>query len=257
MTLSLPPLPSVRWDTPDAKMARLSTDAPRIPWDAFVRKLEWKQGEHFALIGATGQGKTTMLMRLLPLHPYRVVLATKRRDPTMDKLIADGDYLKMTHWRRLDPRNVPRRVIWPNAHSIADMKTLQQSVFEDVFENVYAEGGWTVGIDEVWWYTNILNLGLHIRVLLLQGRSNNLSLILSTQRPKDVPTEIYSQSTHIMFWRDNDRLNLDRISEINSRDSSLVREVVRNLEDNQVLYVNTRSGRMARTHIPRLTVVGR
>lgn len=258
----LPPLPSVKWNDPDQKWARLSSDAPRMPWDAFLRReFVWRQGEHVGLIGATGRGKTTMLMELLPLHPYVVVFATKRKDETMDRLISGngqrGGYQRYEYWRRLDPRNVPRRVIWPKASAIKDMKSVQQEVFEDAFEHIYQEGGWTVAIDELWWYTNILDLGLHIRVLLLQGRSNNISMIMSTQRPAFVPTEIYSQSTHLMLWGDNDRRNLDRLGEINSRDSALVREIVRELEDNQVLYINTRTGRMVRTHVPRLIAVGR
>lgn len=259
--LTLPPLPSVRWDTPDAKHARLSQDAPRVPWDKFITKtFEWRQGEHVSLIGATGRGKTTMLMELLPLHPFVAVFATKIKDPTMDKLIAGRNgaaYQRMERWRRLDPYNVPRRVIWPSRTTIKELQTVQQDVFEDAFENIYAEGGWTVAIDELWWYTNILSLGMHIRVLLLQGRSADISMIMSTQKPAFVPTEIYSQSTHLLLWGDNDKRNLDRLGEINARDSSLVRAIVRELEENQVLYINTRTGKMARTHVPSSIAVGR
>lgn len=251
---SLPPLPNAKWNTsldnnPDYRAARLSADAPRVPWNVFESRLDWRQGEHFGLIGPTGKGKTTMQMALLPLHPYVVVTATKPADPTMDKLIKYGDYVRLEHWRRLNPRDFPRRVIWPNAKELS-ARTHQREVFLDAFERIYMEGGWTLSIDELWFFTAILGLETEVRIFILQSRSNNISLLMSTQRPSRVPLEVFDQSTHLMFWRENDRRNLDRIGEINARDASLVRAIVRELEEYQVLYVNTRTGQMLRTRVP-------
>lgn len=246
LSFPLPPIPNV---APEIRWARLSTDAPRIPWDVFVRSnLNWRPGEHFGLIGPTGQGKTTMLLNVLPLHPYVVVFGTKPKDPTMDRLVKSG-YTKMKYWRSLDARNIPRRVVWPDARRI-DSVNVQRHVFNDAIERIYREGNWTVAIDELWYFTNILKFDLYVKLYYLQARSTNISLLAATQRPSSVPLEMYDQSTHLMFWRDNDRRNLDRLSEINSRDAALVREIVRNLEDFQVLYVNTRTGRMLRTRVP-------
>lgn len=251
MSLQLPPLPSVKWARdPITRAARLSSEVPRVPWDVFERDLRWEQGEHFGLIGATGKGKTTTLMNLLLLHPYVVVFATKPKDDTMDKLVQVNRLQKMTHWRNLNPRDVPRRAIWPKRAKLKDLIPVQKEVFEEAFENIYMQGGWTLGLDELWWYSNVLGLGMQVRILLTQARSLGVSVIAATQRPKDVPTEIYSQSTHLMFWRENDDLNLKRLTEINSRDSALIREVVQNLEENQLLYINTRTGKMLRTHVP-------
>lgn len=251
MSFNVAPIPLVRWDrTPEAKMARLTNYAPRLPWDKFVRQLEWNQGEHFALIGPTGQGKTTMLHNLLPIHQYVTVFATKPADESMDRLIKSG-YQKMETWRSLDPRNVPRRVVWPNAKRL-DAVLRQKEVFADAFDRIYREGGWTLAIDELWYFANVLGMEQTIKLYLLQARSLRISLLAATQRPASVPLEIYDQSTHLMFWRDNDRRNLDRLSDINSRDSALVREIVRELETFQVLYINTRTGQMLRTRAPKV-----
>ncbi len=45
------------------RLATVATNAPRVPWDKFSKNvLQWKSGEHLALIGPTGLGKTTMLL---------------------------------------------------------------------------------------------------------------------------------------------------------------------------------------------------
>jgi energy-coupling factor transporter ATP-binding protein EcfA2 len=181
----------------DARLARLSTEAPRIPWDVFLhRHFRWDNGEHVGLIGPTGQGKTTLLMHLLPLHPYVTVFATKPRDTTMDSLIASG-YIKLRRWESLDPANTPRRVLWPDATKL-DSKATQRAVFADAFERIYLEGRWTLAIDETWYFDNVLNLGDAIKVYLLQARSLGISLAVATQRPAWVPREIYTQSTHLV-----------------------------------------------------------
>lgn len=225
--------------------ARMVTEAPRVYWDDFMKQLHWEAGEHFGLIGPTGQGKTTMLTRLLPLHPYVAVFATKPRDESMDKLIASG-YVKLEHWRSLDPADYPRRVIWPDARKL-DSRSHQKAVFLDSMERIYREGNWTLTIDELWYISNILKLEEMVKVYLLQARAMGISLLAATQRPSSVPVELYDQSTHLMFWRDNDERNLDRLSGIGWRSADLIREIVSNLEPYQVLYINTRKGEMLRT----------
>lgn len=231
------------------KWAQLSTDAPRIPWDVFVRdRFKWLQGEHVGMIGPTGQGKTTLLLNILPLKPYVVVFATKPRDETMNTLIGSG-YLKMERWQSIDPRQFPRRVLWPDARRMASQKT-QQEIFHDAFARIYVEGGWTVALDELWYMTKILKLAGDIKQFLLQGRSLGISLIAATQRPAEVPLEVYDQSTHLFFWRDNDERNLMRLSGISYKSARLVRQIVSDLEKFQVLYINTRTGEMLRTRSP-------
>ncbi len=242
------PLPK-RADPETMRFARLSTEAPRIPWDIFIREhFRWRGGEHVGLIGPTGLGKTTMMLNLLPLHPFVVVFATKPRDKTMDALIQTG-YIRLSRWNSLDPHQFPRRVLWPNATRL-DSQGTQKAVFHDAFEKIYREGYWTVALDELWFMSNVLNMDNDIKTYLLQARSLGISLVGATQRPAWVPREFYTSCTHLFFWRVNDETDLRSLSGIGWRSADLIREVVSDLDMFQALYVNTRTGEMLRTRCP-------
>lgn len=241
---------SPRVTSENERLARMATEAPRIPWDKFTRDVfRWNPGEHVALIGPTGLGKTTMLNAILPLHKYVVVFATKPRDKSMDDLIRSG-YVKLERWRSLDADQYPRRVLWPDASSI-DSHESQREVFHDAFMRIYREGNWTVALDETWYVDNILKLGGDIKTYLLQARSLGISLVTATQRPAWVPVEIYSSCTHLMFWRNNDETDLRRISGIGWKSADVIRDLVANLDLYQALYINTRTGQMVRTRCPK------
>lgn len=228
--------------------ALVATHAPRVPWDIFVNEFKWEQGEHVGLIGPTGQGKTNLLMHILPLRTYVACFATKPRDTSMDRLVASG-YKVLDKWENLPTQRFPRRIIWPNAHRI-DAEKHQKSVFQHAFAQAYRETGWCIVLDEGYYMSKVLGLGNEMRTIWTQGRSLGISFVVATQRPRWVPLEIYDQSTHLFFWRENDDENLRRISGLGAAPSNLVRTIIENLERFQVLYVNTRNGRMIRTKAP-------
>lgn len=233
------------------KLAQMATQAPRIPWDEFRKTVfRWRAGEHASLIGPTGLGKTTMLVNILPMHPFVTVFATKPRDKTMSGLIRDSGYVRFERWPNgLDPIQYPRRVIWPDASKL-DSYTTQKAVFQDAFARIYREGGWTLALDETWYVDDILGLGREIKTYLLQARSLDISLLSAFQRPAWVPRELYSSSTHLMFWRTNDETDLRSLSGVGFRSAALIRDVVSDLDLYQVLYINTRTGEMCRTRCP-------
>lgn len=237
----------------DVMLARFATEAPRIPWDIFIREtFHWKQGEHVALIGPTGQGKTTLMLNLLPLHPYTVAFATKPEDETMRSLIAAG-WEKLDYWRPLDPRRYPRRVLWPNARDL-NSEPRQKAVFYDAFGRIYREGGWTVALDETWYLENILGLRKAVQTYLLQSRALSISLVIASQRPAWISVETYSSSSHLFFWRNNDETDLRRLGGIGYLSADLIRTIVSRLERHQFLYINSRTGEMCRSRCPAVRV---
>jgi hypothetical protein len=58
------------------------------------------------------------------------------------------------------------------------------------------------------------------------------------------------QSTHLFFWLDNDERNLKRLSGISWKSAKTVQGLIMNLDRYQVLYINTRTGEMARITPP-------
>jgi hypothetical protein len=239
----------------ERRLARVATDAPRIPWaDFLANHFQWERGEHLALIGPTGQGKTTMMRRLLPRHPFVTIFATKPADRTLEPFMKDG-YRRIERWMSTDARILPRRILWPDASRLDSMPH-QADVLRDAFDRLYRERAWTVAIDETWFVTNKLKLRSEIETVLTQGRSIDLSMVNATQRPAWIPTAVYDQSTHLFFWRNNDGRAQSRLAEINNVNASLVKDVVGNLERHQTLYVNTRTGEMCRTRCPRIAEGG-
>ncbi len=222
--------------------------APRLPWDVFNDALDWRQGEHVGLIGPTGQGKTTLLVELLKRRTYVAVMGTKPRDKAMDELIQSG-YARFATWESIPANKIPKRVIWPDATSI-DAEEEQRSAFEHMFTSIYRETGWCTVVDEGWYMSVVLKLDKRMRTFWTQGRSLGISLVVATQRPAWVPTEMYDQSTHLFLWRNNDDRAIQRLAEIGTVNRSVVRAIIPSLESFQCLYINTRSGAMFRTRAP-------
>lgn len=225
----------------------------RIEWQQFIgRAFDWRQGEHIGIIGPTGRGKTTLMVPLLERHRYIVAFGTKPRDSTMVRLIRQGDYDRIEEWDPKEPARLsPKRVLWPDARSMYAAST-QQAVFLHALDCIFRQGYWTVAIDELWYVIHALKLDHEIKTYLLQGRSLGISLLMASQRPAFIPLEVYDQSTHLFFFRDQDRRNLDRLSGINAVDSTLVRKTILSLGLHESLYVNTRTDTMLITQAPPL-----
>lgn len=236
-----------------ARLQRRSEEAnslaPVVSWaDFWTYKFDWKQGEHTAVIGPTGSGKTVLSMALLPRRTYVAAFATKPRDKTMNALKASDKFVQIKEWRSMPPRLYPKRILWPPAKSLYSVGQ-QRKEFRRAMEKIYLEGGWCVYIDELWFFIHHLKMEFEVRTYLLQARSMGISLMAATQRPAYVPLEIYDQSTHLFFYKDSDERNLKRISGIAWLSAKSVQHLVANLDRHQFLYINTRTGEMLRSKV--------
>lgn len=223
-----------------------------MSWDEFlpfIRK-NWKQGEHVAMIAPTQQGKSTLAQVIMPIRDYVVVFVTKARDPLMSKLEKQG-YKKVQEFVG-QPDIYPRQLLVPSSGkgvSPYKMKVKQRRVFENAIYQIFDAGYWTVWLDEGRYITDTLNLQGDVEFLFLQGAALKISVVFLTQRPAKVPLEVYDQSTHLFFWRDNDETNRRRIGGIAGASGAILWQEVAQLKQYEFIYLNTRTGFVCKSKV--------
>lgn len=239
--------------------------APEVEWDDFLTYvLKWRQDQHLAAVGPTGQGKSVALHGLLDAYrKYVAYFATKPKDSTLDAYIAAGGYKRIGDWppakgrilkRPITAEDMPRRLVWPDATSL-NSEARQAKVFNAALADIYVEGGWCTVFDDWWYLCHILGLEKTSKKFLMNARSNDIPFVMAAQRPAgNRLVEIFDQADHILFFRDNDEANLKRIGGVGWLSSDLIRAHVANLEPYQFLYTNTRNGRMYRSRAPELAL---
>jgi len=242
--------------------------APVIPFEDFLSYVfDWKQNQHVGLVGPTEQGKTNLGYHLLKLRDYITYLAIKTQDETLDAFIDSGEYQRFYDWppmkrtllgsRPLTPQEAPRRLLWPDATEL-DSEEEQKRVFSKALADIYARGGWCLVLDDYWYLAHILGFEKQTKKFLANARSNYIPMVIAAQRPAgNNLVELFDQTTHLFFFRDNDEPNLKRISGVGWMSANLIRAFVANLDRFQALYVNTRTGVMYRVTAPELKISGR
>jgi hypothetical protein len=200
----------------------------------------WEQGEHITLVGPTSSGKTSLARVLLRHRKYVLALATKPRDPVTQLFRKDG-FIIRRDWPPPPPDIAPKVVYWPRIEKMTDIQG-QQMKMRQVFHDVYVTGGYTLYLDEIRYITQKLKLEQEVSQLLLQGRTMGVSVIGGTQRPYYIPLECYDQATHLFFWKDTDKRNLERLSDISGIDGPQIAGVVQSLGKHEVCYVNSALG---------------
>jgi hypothetical protein len=241
--------------------------APILSFDDFITyELDWQQDQHAGEIGPNGQGKTNLAYILLEEYrKYVAYFVIKSKDKTLQAYLDSGRYERIYDWppvkkgafgrsRIITAQEMPRRLVWPDASSL-HAEAEQRRVFTAALDDIYVEGGWCPVFDDYWYLAHILGFEKETKKMLANARSNDIPMLICAQRPSgNRLVEIFDQTTHLFFFRDNDEPNLRRISGVGTLSSKAIQGFVANLEPFQFLYVNTRTGKMFRSTAPELAL---
>lgn len=186
------------------------------------------EGRNFTVIGPKGSGKTHISLALAEMFAYILVLATKRVDPLVSELQADGYHvtadLTSMPWADSDRarRPVPvngKVVFWPRgsekmtAHQRISYQAGAMSAAMDWADKT---GGWAVVLDETIWMQDRLRLDAEMDSLWHQGRTAGLSVLANAQRPARVPRLAFSQADYLFMAKFTDKRDLETLRDISS-----------------------------------------
>lgn len=232
-----------------------------MPWQTVERELaaNWEQGQHVTICAPTGHGKTHLALALAELSRYVLVLATKRRDPLVADLHADG-YL-IAHsvdqvlWAEREPVT-PKVVVWPpvpEKASASERQRILSAQLREVMSWAQRTGGWTVIADETMYLSEQLRLEKELNEIWYGGRTMKISLVTLMQRPALVPRLAFSQADFIFFGKFNDKRDIETLRDIATvvPNDVMVRSILSlSKERHEFLLVDSRRDRVMITTAP-------
>jgi len=215
-----------------------------VPWSAFLEyfRQNWIPGQHMALVGPTGEGKSTFAVGTLGLRKYVLALDPKGGD---DTLAASG-FQRVPHWpppsRLWDQiaTGAPARLILGERGATFEELAVE---FDKALEAVLKQGGWTVYIDEFQIATDrrMMNVAVRAERLLISARYKRVSVVTAFQAPSWVPTASTRQARWIVMWPTRDEDCIKLVAAKAGRDKRQVTQVVKQLPPFHCLVIPPRS----------------
>lgn len=214
-----------------------------VPWEIFLRWLSdtWEPGQHFALIGPTGEGKTTFAVGVLQLRKWVLALDPKGEDETLS---ASG-FVRVTKLPL--PRKIrndiaegkPARIIVGGAARTDAEERALRSLMRDAVAMVRQQGGWTIYADEFQILADLrmFGLGKPVEQLLVSARSKGTSVVTSFQAPAWVPRAATRQAWGVAIFSTRDRSMIKNVAESMGRDWRVLAEIVDQLPQYFVLVI--------------------
>jgi len=227
-------------------------------WPAMMNYLrrEWVVGPpawdntNMAIVGTSGSGKTTLARTVLQLRDFVCIFGTKRSDPSLYGPLEAEGYVVVDEWNPEELRQ-PKVIFRPPVGIDSGSLNHQREAFRRALLQVFNTGGWTLYLDEVRYLTENLKLGVELNTLWLQGRSEGITIVASTQRPVSVPLNMFEQARHFFLARISGRDDRKTASDFTGPSSPVVYEAAAMLPKYEFLYVDKETDHVVRTRVER------
>lgn len=200
--------------------------ADRVPWSelepAFLSSWGWPGGrwepEHLAILGPTGSGKSYFMTYVIDQRARRagasaVIICTKPADKTMLRLARDGAWKVRRTW---PPDYGEERIIfWPKSSGLADGIVKQRkAIYEVLAETWKPDANTLVAFDEIAYVEQELRLQPVVTKYWREARSLGITIVATTQRPRNVSRYMHSEPSWSVAFRPDDEDDAKRVAEI-------------------------------------------
>ena len=212
-----------------------------LPWEKFLAYMAWawKPGQHIAMIGPTGEGKTTFAAGLLEQRRWVLALDPKGEDETLSasgyERVATlptanrGPWYRLRNWEaarqwdRIENRiaeGLPARIIVGGPARTDDQDAANQALMRKTFGYAREAGGWTVYVDEFELISSqrMFRLGPQVERMLISARRDKTSVVTSFQAAAWVSKHATRQARFAVIWPTGDRDMIKNVAQSMGRD---------------------------------------
>jgi hypothetical protein len=243
------PSPRVRASLEDVAA---EAEVPIVPWEEVAPEFidNWEQGQHLVTLGKTGRGKSTFVIEATTLRwKWRqasvCVFITKQTDETWSKT----GWGRIADWPPTYKQRQARRVLfWPPYTKASTYAQDRRQVFLEAFDEILAEGKWTLVLDEASYLVQSMHLRTSIDELFTQSRSAKITLVAGSQRPVWVSRGEVSQHSWLAAFKVGDMDDARRAGEVIG-DRDRYTAILHALGDHDFVLVNTVTGQGVITRI--------
>lgn len=174
------------------------------------------KSEHVSVVGPTGSGKSNFQSYVLrKRHEIRgtnaIVIATKPADSTLRKM----------HWpivRKYPPEWGKHEafILWPESHKDPRTQLLSQrnTIGQCLTDIWHPNSNTIVAFDEIAYVEQELRLKILIDRYWREARSLGITIMATTQRPRNVSRYMWSEPTWLVAFRPDDEDEAKRVAEI-------------------------------------------
>jgi hypothetical protein len=216
--------------------------AVAYPWRDFMLHMRenWSQGEHWALVAPTGEGKTTFVSQLVMLRRWVGLYDQKGGTDDIVAILEEQGWPRVNRWplsmemrKKIREGKEPVRLIVGGKGRKPQDKLRRRAYHQKTLDGMSQEGGWTILIPDLALLTDrrFGNAGDKVTEGLLEGRSAKNTYITEFQRPAGVPREAADQATYLATSYTRDTDTIARLAEMMGRSRVETRGAVKALGD--------------------------